>query len=686
MSSKRSLYKPAPTSTVNAVGRKDARKPLIQGRLVNSPILPDTMTVFASPASHSYQSPSISRDSTVLSVAHEGSSLEGHWTPPRKAMASYSLTGSSPNTAAASELSPRRSPPSSASNAPSLVAPQSPPKPSPSRALDLSDSEQETSTRRTASKVHSRTKEHSVLMVDASGGRLDPRDTEVMVKTGMVQSPAKVICHTPSAVESDLRNTGSVQAAAQVSVDPVPSVSIMRSGNVETTEQTGKDTGGTVSGSDRKPRTPSSAKKLAYEDTEGSLESDVTDDASHSLALRDSVQVAEMSDNSQRARAEKERNPVPSKDKKKKTGRGGHIVPSRYMQSVSKTTAAASSTTSKTRSKSSTRVAPKVPKPTEKHMKKPPQKPSAASSAVRRTKQKKLQPPPAFSYTPMERGEGGKELFTSTPAMNGSFFPGGAPVNYSVIPGVSNISAIGPDISVMREDPTGALEGRFDDTKDESMISFSKQTPHPLYQKEITQFDLDKMYARYIQMVFLESKMRKQRQDEEKDAMLQLYLLHRENEDLSSKKYDLDVKLSRLKHAIALDQQLDVQKSGLGPVAAHLKQFQSEYSTLAHALDTTRHQISTTGIHLPQNEEAFQDDLLTSLAESEQILQGIGSTLQDKTTKTATFTKALQALDKAVEAEDKELQRCQRLLAKTSINTTYETSLKVQQIEGRLAE
>lgn len=42
-------------------------------------------------------------------------------------------------------------------------------------------------------------------MVDASGGRLDPTATEVMVQTGMVKSPAKVICHAPSAVEGQLR-------------------------------------------------------------------------------------------------------------------------------------------------------------------------------------------------------------------------------------------------------------------------------------------------------------------------------------------------------------------------------------------------------------------------------------------------------------------------------------------------
>ncbi|PIK62968.1 hypothetical protein BSL78_00095, partial [Apostichopus japonicus] len=364
--------------------------------------------------------------------------------------------------------------------------------------------------------------------------------------------------------------------------------------------------------------------------------------------------------------------------------RGGHIVPSRYMQSVSKTAAAPPSTA---RSKSSTRTASKTTRPSDK-MKKPSQKPPLQSSSVRpsRHKPKKLPLHGGLSYTPMERGTGDKELFTSTPALNGSFFPDHRPIDTSALSGVSNISAIAPDLSVLREDPAAVLESRFDDTREG--ISVSKKGPKVdlLHSKDISQYDLDKMYARYLQMVFLESKMRKQKQDQEQEAMSQLHLLHQENESLLARKRDLELKVARLRHANTLDQQLDIQKVGLGPVAANLKQFQNQYSSLAHALDTTRHQIGTTGVLLPQNEEAFQDDLLTALSESEQILRTISSTLQDKTTKTATFSKALQALDKAVGAEDKELQRCQKLLAKTSINTTYETSLRLQQVEGRMAE
>lgn len=49
-----------------------------------------------------------------------------------------------------------------------------------------------------------------------------------------------------------------------------------------------------------------------------------------------------------------------------------------------------------------------------------------------------------------------------------------------------------------------------------------------------------------------------------------------------------------------------IQRQGLGPVVSHLPTLSQEYKSLANALDTTRHQIPTKGIHLPDNEDQFQ--------------------------------------------------------------------------------
>ena len=65
-----------------------------------------------------------------------------------------------------------------------------------------------------------------VMVVDASRQTKDPHRSEVDIRMGFTHSPAKVVCHSPNAVHSDLRNTGDVQQACHINVDQVPTVSI----------------------------------------------------------------------------------------------------------------------------------------------------------------------------------------------------------------------------------------------------------------------------------------------------------------------------------------------------------------------------------------------------------------------------------------------------------------------------
>ena len=48
------------------------------------------------------------------------------------------------------------------------------------------------------------------------------------------------------------------------------------------------------------------------------------------------------------------------------------------------------------------------------------------------------------------------------------------------------------------------------------------------------------------------------------------------------------------------------QRSGLGPITASSEVYRKQYSTMAHALDTTRHQLPLKGIHVPDEEEKYQ--------------------------------------------------------------------------------
>lgn len=49
-----------------------------------------------------------------------------------------------------------------------------------------------------------------------------------------------------------------------------------------------------------------------------------------------------------------------------------------------------------------------------------------------------------------------------------------------------------------------------------------------------------------------------------------------------------------------------LQRQCLGPVVNNLSAVQKQYSNLAYALDTTRHQLPTADIYLPENEDQFQ--------------------------------------------------------------------------------
>ena len=49
-----------------------------------------------------------------------------------------------------------------------------------------------------------------------------------------------------------------------------------------------------------------------------------------------------------------------------------------------------------------------------------------------------------------------------------------------------------------------------------------------------------------------------------------------------------------------------MQRAGLGPITANTDPYKSQYSTMAHALDTTRHQLPLKGIYVPDDEDQYQ--------------------------------------------------------------------------------
>ncbi|XP_063963884.1 uncharacterized protein LOC129273266 [Lytechinus pictus] len=301
-----------------------------------------------------------------------------------------------------------------------------------------------------------------------------------------------------------------------------------------------------------------------------------------------------------------------------------------------------------------------------------------------------------------------KKRFASTPSVNTSHLPGAPNINASTIGSTSilgaNMSAIAHvDSSKLMSDKMRDSHDMRDGSRRERGMSadmtgqFSGLSVSPtqdsayssLGHKQVknwSQSDLDVMYARYLQAVYLDTKMKKVIADKEKEAMNHLYGMWQLNDELHKKKSQLELKLARLKHANTLDHHLDIMETGLGPVTAHLSQFKQEYSTLAHALDTTRHQVEMTDILLPQDKDAFHDSLERALNESEHLLGEISMATRNKQPKVEAFSSAISMLENAVASESEELRRCQELLAATSSLATHETSLRIQDLEQRSAE
>ncbi|XP_022086554.1 uncharacterized protein LOC110977066 isoform X2 [Acanthaster planci] len=697
MASKRALYKPA---TLQEVGSHEQRRGLAQGRLVSKPVLPNSMTVFASPRDLNPNTSNTDTADVSVTLPHCGYPVEGTVTPPRQLLASVE-TRHGPQTAAS--ISPRQSKVSlfnGQSGHAEAAGASSPSKPTPSASLELSDAEIDPS--RSASKspvLHVRHLTPSpVLYVDASGGLIDPDRSEVETNTGLVISPVKVVCHAPAVVESDLRDSGYTQEAARIKVDAVPTVSLL--GDLDVTQVKG-DRGSSaplaVSASKGGARTPLVVK--------GNALAGIAQDMTSALRIDD----ASRDEDETVPRTIKTESTQKDKKKKKAT-----IVPSRYMQAATKTTSAGSSsvresTTFPPRPQYGSSTATSRGGPNKKAVKSSHPKRTVSVSAAHQPvgKQRSQSSRQShYSYTPVPRGMHRGGGVTSTPAVNASVPPSAGSLDASAI-GASMVQ--GPDASMAMAPASGvamSLADRLDSAKslshhedlsaadtsvfqsgmsstagqDSAYASFPT-THRKKRASDITQDYLDRSYARYTQALFLDSKVEKTLKEQEKEAMSQMYGLWHENEKLRARKQELELELTSSRHANRLDQQLDVQIGGLGPVVAHLDQLKKQYSTLAHALDTTRHQLGTAGIHIPQDEDSYHELLISALAESENLLGEINAATRTHQPKVTSFASAIHALQKAVENEDKELKRCQELLAATSTLATQESSLRIQQIE-----
>ncbi|XP_067935457.1 HAUS augmin-like complex subunit 8 [Watersipora subatra] len=202
---------------------------------------------------------------------------------------------------------------------------------------------------------------------------------------------------------------------------------------------------------------------------------------------------------------------------------------------------------------------------------------------------------------------------------------------------------------------------------------------------EVTQDSIDVCYSRYLQWLFLSSKVDKAIESEETNVMSELQKLSIENHKMRQKLSALEQELDRLEHVTNLDEMLELQQGLLGPIVSELPQLSQYYQSMAVALDTTRHELHTVGINIPDTEheqKAFEGAMMAALDESEQLLADVASHTRRDMSTTSQYAQAVESLSKCVSEEEKELRSCKDLVRAAQSLANHENSMKIQDIES----
>lgn len=627
---KRSLY------TVNNAGQRPKRKTLAQGRLVND----------SGPSSGKSRGVLAHGIDVHVRSVDERVPPQIHNEIPARKMVSDS-TNNEENEPTAS-ITPRK-------KAPCTTEQNSPARVRKTDSLDLSDCDEEIDN---GSKIdilgHQKMNTDDVMVLDASSRLADPDQVEVDMVVGYSKSPARVICHSPAGARRQLRNAAVKGESNKVPVTSVPAVSVSAPAPSSPSNHSSPAV------RERQAESPKSHQHmlgslpvltqmermmgLSQPNFDDSGDSDALlqpqDEKSDVMSLISESDACSISDfvtkpvNKTKPVKKAKAGPNTPGTAKKKT----KVVPSRYMQA-----AQAKASVSVLMDKSSKADRSKVSRSLEVPTSHPSQK---AKKQIKEKRQIEVQKNPSTPENLQNRKTGK----TSTPTSDVSFFS-------TLQTDLSAISAAG-DVSKLNSDSHQ-----------------SKAKPRP----NTTQQTLDLLYGRFVQWEFLACKARRIKEEQERKAMSQMLWLQEELQKLRKLKHDKDKELARLKHLNELDEQLDIQRECLEPVVSHLPKLTKQYETLAQALDTTRHQIPTKGIYIPQDEALFHSQLEQILQESEYLLGNLSaSTGQPLHSATATVARHLASLEKHTNQQCQQLKSCNEMIAATQSLTVEESSLLIQ--------
>ncbi|XP_052773723.1 uncharacterized protein LOC128212355 [Mya arenaria] len=700
MASKRNLYRPAQTQ--ENVGQRKPRKTLAQGRLITSGGQPNGSVPAAGRGPNSVGQKAGGRLPQGTLDTSSSSQTAGNRAQDRNHLSNTSLSSSQLHQSSIiqgrleeSVFSPRR-------QVPTQSEARTPSRGPDAGILDLTDSEvgDDTSDRASALDIRSHyQRPGEVLCMNAGRGTVDVDSSMVDVRLGLDNSPVKIVCHSPSRI-NHTRQQQNLIADTQCNIENEDRLPHKRPVIIKERADDHVDPYTAVQSVPMSPPDRRVLHDLHTNVTPLYLSDSGASDLVHPERLED--RLSDHSDNDSLNMKMKDvhvtnhkvkpdgKTKAPSSVKKEKKlesarKKKGRVIPSRYMQVV-ETKAKASLSARMDKSSNDSTKASKSLDICPPSAKKTVRKVRPLNTAAKR---REVNRPCTPENQSMASSTGGK---TSTPTMDCSTFTHDMDID---------ASAIHPEVSLLAgsHQPSTANQGRSrsrlkpdltDDLLGQSIVSnvsiYQQSTiaSKPKQKRDPKQaqrcIDLQHIYS--LQWAFLEAKARRTLQEQEKQAMAQIYGVHEEVERLRKDKAEREQYLARIRHTNTSDHMADVQRQCLGPVVNSLGDLQKQYNQLAYALDTTRHQLPLTDVHIPDHREHLEGELECELLESERLLGEISSLTGGDVPDIINMGTALTAMENSTNLMETELKKSQELLSAVETLAVQECSLRAQGIQS----
>ncbi|XP_023408021.1 HAUS augmin-like complex subunit 8 isoform X1 [Loxodonta africana] len=183
---------------------------------------------------------------------------------------------------------------------------------------------------------------------------------------------------------------------------------------------------------------------------------------------------------------------------------------------------------------------------------------------------------------------------------------------------------------------------------------------------------MDMMESQTLLLTLLAVKMENGLTRLEDKAENNLLTMCREQEKLQKKVQELRRRQLLGQRTKELVGTLNTQAELLSPFEAVAGSFKEQYKTFAIALDSTRHELPVTAIHLEGGSQRFLDDLQKELATTRHLLGELGANHSEESVKVLDF---LSELKDVTAKKDLELQRSFAQVLELSAEVSKEAAL-----------